>query len=126
MRSDSSNGLQIAEHQTCVVFDKKTGGVAHIHDSITFAGAEPPTKDQFEARAMELARQLATRRRGLKLDRLEILHVHPDELEHVAAPWVDVKTRRLMQTENLLPGALKPKIDRTPKKRKSKHSRAQK
>jgi hypothetical protein len=126
MRSDSSNGLQIAEHQTCVVYDRKTGRVAHIHDSITFAGAERPTKDQFEARAMDLARQLTTERRGLQLDRLEILHVHPDELEHVAAPRVDVKTRRLLQAEDLLPGALKPKKDRTAKKRKTKRSRARK
>jgi hypothetical protein len=61
MRSDSSTGLRVAAHQTCVVYDKKTGKVAHIHDCITFEGAELPSKEHVEARAMQLTRQFAAK-----------------------------------------------------------------
>lgn len=60
MRSHSSTGLRVAGHQTCVVYDK-TGKVAHIHDCITFEGAELPSKEHVEARAMQLTRQFAAK-----------------------------------------------------------------
>ena len=125
MRSDSSGGLQVAAHQTCVVFDKKTGKVAHIHDCITFEGAEIPSKEHVESRAMQLTRQIAATRPGIKLDRLEVLHVKPEELEHVLGPRVDVKTRKLVQAGDMLPPSLKRKKKRAlAKTPKSKHPRA--
>jgi len=125
MRSDSSGGLQVAAHQTCVVFDKKTGKVAHIHDCITFEGAEIPSKEHVESRAMQLTRQIAATRPGIKLDRLEVLHVKPEELEHVLGSRVDVKTRKLVQAGDMLPSSLKRKKKRAlAKAPKSKHARA--
>ena len=125
MHSDSSGGLQVAAHQTCVVFDNKTGKVAHIHDCITFEGAEIPSKEHVESRAMQLTRQIAATRPGIKLDRLEVLHVKPEELEHVLGPRVDVKTRKLVQAGDMLPSSLKRKKKRAlAKAPKSKHARA--
>lgn len=114
MRSDSSTGLRVAGHQTCVVYDKKTGKVAHIHDCITFAGAELPPKEHVEFRAMQLTRQFAASRPGIKLERLEVLHVKPEELANALAPWVDVKARRLISAADLL---RKPKARRAAKKK---------
>ena len=125
MHSDSSGGLQVAAHQTCVVFDKKTGKVAHIHDCITFEGAEIPSKEHVESRAMQLTRQIAATRPGIKLDRLEVLHVKPEELEHVLGTRVDVKTRKLVQEGDMLPSSLKRKKKRAlAKTPKSKPARA--
>jgi hypothetical protein len=111
MHFHTSQGLRVVSHQTCVVFDKKTGKVAHIHNSFTFEGGEVPSKKDFESRAIELARQFAAQRTGIKLDRLEILHVRPEELEHVLAPKVDVKARRLVQGD-AIPSLLTPKKKR--------------
>lgn len=99
MQIDTPEGARIVDFQTCVVFDKETGRIAHIHDSITLEGAEAPSRETFEARAMELARQFAGERPGIRLDQLEILHVRPEELEDVHAPYVDVGTRSLIQKE---------------------------
>jgi hypothetical protein len=59
MQFNDTQSARIANHQACVVFDKKTGIISHIHQSITFEGAEAPSKEQFEARAKQLAREFA-------------------------------------------------------------------
>ncbi|WP_137389349.1 hypothetical protein [Rhodoligotrophos defluvii] len=97
MHFDHSPGLRVIDHQACVVFDRDTGNVAHIHDSITFEGGEMPSREAIEARAMELARQFAAERPGIDLDRLDILHVSPEEVEEVMVPRVDVQARKLVQ-----------------------------
>jgi hypothetical protein len=108
MQFDNSPGVQVVDHQTCVVFDRETGKVVHIHDSITHEGGEIPSKESIEARAMQFTRQFAAERQGVKLDHLEILHVRPEELEDVLAPTVDVKERKLIQANQILPPSLEP------------------
>ena len=49
MHFNDAQAERITDHQVWVVYDKKTGTIAHIHQSITFEGAEAPTKEQFEA-----------------------------------------------------------------------------
>jgi hypothetical protein len=102
MQFNDTQSARIANHQACVVFDKKTGIISHIHQSITFEGGQAPSKEQFEVRAKqlarefaapskeplelpakELAREFAAKLRGIKLDRLEVLHVQPDELNRL-------------------------------------------
>ena len=69
MRSDSSVGLRVAGHPTCVVYDKKTGEVAHSHDCITFEGAELPSRSTSNpANAANAA--ISGNTAGVKLDRL--------------------------------------------------------
>jgi hypothetical protein len=123
MRSDNSTGLRVAGHQTCVVYDKKTGKVAHIHDCITFEGAELPSKEHVESRAMQLTRQFAAKRPGIKLDRLEVLHVKPEELEKARAPMVDVKARKLVAAAAGPAATRKAKTKRAaPKRPKAKRA----
>jgi hypothetical protein len=114
MQFNDAQQERITDHQVCVVYDKKTGAIAHIHQSVTFEGAEAPSREQFEMRAKELAREFATppteelepraqklarefaaKFRGIKLDRLEVLHVKPDEF--TGQPMkVDTKSQRLV------------------------------
>jgi hypothetical protein len=123
MKFDDAQGTRISSHQACVVFDNKTGNIGLIHQSITFEGAEAPSKDQFEMRAKQLARELAapskepsephakelardlsTESRGIQLDRLEVLHVQPDEL--TGKPMkVDTKSLRLVPIGKRAPGS---------------------
>jgi hypothetical protein len=81
---------------------RQENGVAHIHDCITFEGAELPPKEHVEARAMQLTRQFAANRREIKLERLEVLHVKPEKLANALAPKVDVKTRKLVSAVDSL------------------------
>jgi hypothetical protein len=90
-----TSDVRVAEHYACVLFDKKTGAIAHIHESITFEGATPPSKDDVASRAIELAREYATKLPGIKVDRLEVLHVRPDELIEGSLK-VDTKSRKLV------------------------------
>ena len=114
MQFDDTQSARISSHQACVVFDKKTGSIGLIHQSITFEGAEAPSKDQLEKRAKrlaqqlaapskepseahakELARDLSAESRGIQPDRLEVLHVRPEEL--TGQPMkVDTKSLRLV------------------------------
>ena len=59
MQFNDTQSPRIANHQACVVFDKKTGIISHIHQSITFEGGQAPSKEQFEVRAKQLAREFA-------------------------------------------------------------------
>ena len=131
MQFDDTQSARVANHQAGVVFDRKTGVISHIHQSITFEGAKAPSKEQFELRAKQLARQFAApskeplesrakglvrefsaKSRGINLDRLEVLHVRPDEL--TGQPMkVDTKSYRLV------PVASKRASARKSKKRKS-------
>ncbi|MFZ0397421.1 MAG: hypothetical protein WAM06_05195 [Methyloceanibacter sp.] len=114
MHFNDAQAERITDHQVCVVYDKKTGTIAHIHQSITFEGAEAPTKEQFEARAKEFAREFAepptgeleprarklagefaAKFRGIKLDRLDVLHVKPDQFTGQAMK-VDTRSQRLV------------------------------
>jgi hypothetical protein len=118
MQFDDTQSARVANHQACVVFDKKTGIISHIHQSITFEGAKAPSKEQFELRAKqlaqqfagptkkplespakELAREFSAKFRGIKLDRLEVLHVRPDELTGQPVK-VDTKSYRLVPIPN--------------------------
>jgi hypothetical protein len=60
MQFNDAQQERITDHQVCVVYYKKTGAIAHIHQSVTFEGAEAPSREQFEMRAKELAREFAT------------------------------------------------------------------
>jgi hypothetical protein len=114
MQFNDTQSARIGDHQVCVIYDKKTGIICHIHRSITFEGVEAPSKEQFELRAMQLAREFASpskepleptakklareftaKSRGIKLDRLKVLHVRPDELTGQAMK-VDTKSYRLV------------------------------
>jgi hypothetical protein len=96
MPFDDSRGIRFAGHQACVIFDRKTGKVAHIHEAITFEGADLPSKAAVEARALELAREFAAKLPGVKFDRLEVLHIDPAELAAGRSVRVDIKARRLV------------------------------
>jgi hypothetical protein len=117
MQFDDTQDVRIAGHEVCVVFDRKTGKVAHIHESVTYEGAEPPSKDQVASRAMELSRQLAAKLPGVKVDQLEVLHVRPDELIDGSVLKVNVRTRQLIATAAGPAASRQPRAKRAAPKR---------
>jgi hypothetical protein len=112
MYMDSTPDVRIAGHLACVVFDRRNGRIAHIHQSITFEGAPAPSKEDMASRAMSLSRELGAKLPGVKFDRLEVMHVDPSELLEGAALKVDLRKRRL-----IVAAADKPPSDRSETRR---------
>jgi hypothetical protein len=119
MHMDSTPDVRIVGHLACVVFDRRNGKIAHVHQSITFEGARTPSKENVASRAMSLSRELGAKLPGIKFDRLEVMHVDPAELIEGAALKVDLRKRRL-----IVAAADKPPSDRSetrrPRPRRSK------
>jgi hypothetical protein len=77
---------------TLVVYDPKTGVIVHRHQVVTFPGAAKRSKEQLEARALEMAR-LQT---GTKTP-LAVLHVGAEPFSEPAVYVVDLKKKQLVK-----------------------------
>jgi len=94
---------------TLVVYDAKTGVIVHRHQVVTFTGAAKRTKEQLEARALEMAR-LQTRTKKS----LAVMHTDAEAFSEPIEYVVDVKKKRLVKLREF---TLKPRPTKA-KKRK--------
>ena len=86
--SSQTSGTQYA----CVVYDAATGEIHHVHHVGVMDGAEAPTTQEIEARAMALAKQLGQHDpSGLK-----VLRVAPESLKPHVKHKVDLKNLTLI------------------------------
>ena len=99
MQFDFSGGVEVKAHQACVVFDTRSGAVAHIHESITLQGAEPPSPEALAAQALDHFRAFARETQLTRLDTVDVLHVPPEGLASGGTVTVDLRTRRLVVAE---------------------------
>lgn len=121
MRSDGSTGLRVAGHQTCVVYDKKTGEGRPYSRLHSHSRAPSRRRRSMSKRARCSLR--GNSRPRIKLDRLKVLHVAPEELEKAVAPMVDVKARKLVAASSRPAAAGKAKTKRAaPKRPKAKRA----
>jgi hypothetical protein len=94
--SDTTQHRSIADHQVCVIFDRRTGKIAHVHECLTLEGAPARSRHDVEARAMELAREFAAQLPGIELEQLELLYVRGEELPDGPVTQVDLEARRIV------------------------------
>lgn len=95
---------------TLVVYDAKTGAIVHRHQVVTFPGAPKRTKEQLEARALEMARlQTGTKKS------LAVLATDAEAVSEPAEYAVDVTKRRLVKLREF---ALKPHPAKTKRRKK--------
>jgi hypothetical protein len=80
------------EIHTLVVYDPKTGVIVHRHHVVTYPGAPRSTKEQLEARAIELARARAGTKKSLA-----VLHADWQAFTEPIAYRVDPKKRQLVR-----------------------------
>jgi hypothetical protein len=85
--------LEIESERVYVVYDARTGAIAHVHRVVTHRGATRQTADQNEKRALELASRF-----GHRIDRMRVLHA--EKFDGGVLQKVDVKAGRLVP-ENL-------------------------
>lgn len=89
MTSESSQkGVQYAY----VVYDAKSGDVHHVHQVAVLPGAESPTHEEMEERALALAKKLG--RHGSA--QLKVLKVAPEHLLPQSKHSVDLKKLKLI------------------------------
>ena len=97
--------LEIESERTYVVYDNKTGAIAHVHRIITHRGAESVTDKQAESRALELAGRFGHRAAGLRV-------LRADNFDPSLSQRVNLKTGQLI--------ADKPVANRPPAKSRSR------
>ena len=59
--------LEVESERVYVVYDGKTGKIAHIHRVVTHRGATQVSDEQGEARALEMASRFGHRRETLRV-----------------------------------------------------------
>jgi hypothetical protein len=79
---------------TSLVYDKKTGAVVHIHQSLQLPGAKPRTAEGVNARALEFAGKAS----GKKTSEMAALSVEVDQLHPDMRYRVDVKRKVVVAT----------------------------
>lgn len=87
-------GVQVTEPDAaCVVYDARTGHVAHIHETYSLGQAQPIGKEDLENLALEMA---ATHQRDTAT--LRVLHISPSEIRRDAVVnyRVDLKILELV------------------------------
>ena len=78
------------EIHTLVVYDPETGRIVHRHSVITYPGAQRRTKEELEARAIEMARSQTGYQKALT-----VLHVESQAFAEPAEYLVDLSSRQL-------------------------------
>jgi hypothetical protein len=88
---NTPNAAEVAAEWVHVVYDPPTGNIVHVHQTSVFRGAEGPTEQQAEIRAMELAKQF-----GHRTEALRVLRVKASDLDLRHPLLVDVERQRLV------------------------------
>jgi hypothetical protein len=96
--------LAVESRRSYVVYDPRTGAIAHVHQAIVHRGATGLSEAENEARALELARQFGHRGAGLRVLRAA------DDLDTRVPQRVDVKAGRIVPARPAAPprAAAKP------------------
>ena len=98
----------MAKNQVCgpydqwsmvVLYDPKTGAIAHIHQAVTTRGGTHPDQATLE----KLAADHASRARSTSVTGMAFLHVDPGEIDSAAHYIVDVKDRSLLKVARSAP-----------------------
>ena len=55
MAASTPEGLPVESERTYVVYRARTGQIVHVHDVVTFRGAEGRSQAEDQARALDLA-----------------------------------------------------------------------
>lgn len=86
--------IQIVSDRACVVYEPKTGAIAHVHRVVTTQGGYAYNEAELHTRALALA---ATRGRNVK--KLKTLTVESHRLAPNVALKVDPKRRELVEVK---------------------------
>jgi hypothetical protein len=104
-------------HETCAVYDPRTGRIVHVHQMVRRPGVPALSKRDVEKRGAEVAAKL-----GHDVARLKTLRLEPGSFDRGKRYRIDVKSKRLIAI-GLLARPL-PGIPRVTGKRKTAAKKA--
>jgi hypothetical protein len=93
MASRKERGLEIESTTVHVVYDAKTGVIAHVHRIVTHRGATPASREEVEARALEMASRFGHLAKNLSV-------LRADTFDRSKPQRVDVKRRKIVTLES--------------------------
>jgi hypothetical protein len=99
-------------HETCAVYDPKTGRIVHVHQMVRWPGMPALTKRDIEKRGAEIAAKL-----GHDVARLKPLRLEIGSFERGKRYRIDPKSERLIAIE--LPAKSLPDVLRGTRNRKT-------
>jgi hypothetical protein len=78
---------------TFLIYDAETGEVIHGHKVLVLPGVEPPSEEELQKQALDMATKVTERPAG----KLKTLAVEEKDLKPGHLPHVDPKSRKLEQ-----------------------------
>jgi len=95
MQFKTTGTAKVRSIKCCVLFDRETGAIQHVHRVVTMEGVAEKTDAEIEARALKLAKD-----HGIKTKKVQVAHVDAQAFATRARYKVDTKTRALMRIDS--------------------------
>jgi hypothetical protein len=95
MQFKTTGTAKVRSIKCCVLFDRETGVIQHVHRVVTMEGVAEKTDAEIEAMALKLAKD-----RGIKTKKVQVAHVDAKAFATRARYKVDTKTRALMRIDS--------------------------
>jgi len=118
MISSSAGTPAVVSDRLCVVYERKTGRIIHMHRATTLEGGLIPEDDKVRVTALEHAARL---HKEEKREHMETTFVDPKTYKAGAFHKIDLKTRKLIATSQILKFS-KPRSGTSLKKRRSRRA----
>jgi hypothetical protein len=90
MREESSHPAPRVD--TRIVYDRETGEIIHVHQSVVLAGVKFPDEHELRASAVDLA----SKSTGKSGEQMDVLSVREEDLDAATQYKVDVQNRCLV------------------------------
>lgn len=95
MSSSTSSREKLDLIHTIVLYDKNNGKIMHMHQEVFFANSKTMSQQQIEVKVLDLANST-----GCDTSKLAILHLQNAEINPSLHYNVDIKTKKLVESEN--------------------------
>src|SRR6476660_6707876 len=95
MQFKTTGTAKVRSIKCCVLFDRETGAIQHVHRVVTIEGVAEKTDAEIEARALKLAKD-----HGIKTHKVQTAYVDAKAFATRARYKVDTKTRTLMRIDS--------------------------
>ena len=95
MQFKTTGTAKVRSVKCCVLFERETGVIQHVHRVVTMEGATETSDAEMEKRAMKLAKD-----HGIETTKVQIAHIDAELFAVRAKYKINPETRALMRTDS--------------------------
>ena len=95
MQFKTTGTAKVLSVKCCVLFDRETGAIQHVHRVVTMEGVAEKSDAEIELRALRLAKD-----HGIIVKKVEVAHVDAKAFATRAKYKIDTKTKALMRMDS--------------------------